>query len=33
MRSQLTGRLHRLAVTLAPLMPIAVTIIVLGKRW
>jgi hypothetical protein len=33
MRSQLIGRLHRLAVTLAPLMPIAVTLVVFGKRW
>ncbi len=33
MRSQVMARLHRLAVTLAPLMPIALTMVVLGKRW
>jgi hypothetical protein len=33
MQSTLVRRLHRLAVTLAPLMPVALTLVALGKRW
>jgi hypothetical protein len=33
MRPELTARLRRLAISLAPLVPIAVTIVTTGKRW
>jgi len=34
MRSQFAARIHRLAVTFAPLLPVAIAMfVVLGKRW